>query len=849
MNSMANSQIDIKRLSFPNADAQLLLGLKGDKGDTGDKGDKGDTGDTGNGIASITHTGTSGAVKTYTITFTDGTSQTYDVTDGQVTTEQMDTAIDNAVTNLKSELKNYNAYDILHDVGSFANSTSRTVTFSWNTEKTQCTVSGTATGGFAFNNIRNDSSSLPSGIVAGETYTVVYEATDSDIVLEFVAYLDGATSGGVSTVIKKSSEYTVPANCTGLNIRLRVDNGEIADGIVNRIALINTLSNSDLKKKIDKNYSDLIFDESNLYELFDLSSVSWNSGTQINSNGAEGTNAKASAMGIYVFCSKGSRFWVDAGYKFNIAIYASPLTSSLSEYNTWRTEQFVIPNDGYVKISVVNAYNTTVVTPEIAKSVLHGMVISQSRADKYKSEVNSIVDFDSVELENGTLNPDGSEASATNRIRSASGVYCKKGMVLVNKLGVSINWRNYNDEACTDFFSAGASFSTDNITIGDSKYYKFVIQRNNYLNGNLSQYLGLTDNNLQREQEARIEALEFATKPLSGMPVVFPPSSPYHYQGSEITETIINGSGNLLTPLYALYDALEAAHPNHITKEVIGYDQSGLYEIRAYTIQQHKAPITKPTVLWISGVHGSETYTHTATYMFVKELLENHDNDDVLGFIWRNCIFKVVPIGNPWGLANGASRYNSRGVNLNRNFNADWIYSEDEYNNSGSAPESEAETQAIVNFVKANSGALFAVNKHDSGADLSGSGRIAYTVDDFRVDLNILRAFYAQMQTAMLKNYPWIEENRPSCGYTLMFSDLNTATDHGTMDKWFSTVGQHGCLLEVSRPDDSGYTANKKQDFIQMNLETSVNMISSVLEQNRLMMSSDAVWYKYSVIE
>jgi hypothetical protein len=104
MNSMANSQIDIKRLSFPNADAQLLLGLKGDKGDTGDKGDKGDTGDTGNGIASITHTGTSGAVKTYTITFTDGTSQTYDVTDGQVTTEQMNTAIDNAVTDVKSDI-------------------------------------------------------------------------------------------------------------------------------------------------------------------------------------------------------------------------------------------------------------------------------------------------------------------------------------------------------------------------------------------------------------------------------------------------------------------------------------------------------------------------------------------------------------------------------------------------------------------------------------------------------------------------------------------------------------------------------------------------------------------------
>ena len=88
------------------SDGVLTLGIP--KGDKGEKGDsvKGDKGDTGNGIASITHTGTSGAVKTYTITFTDGTSQTYDVTDGQVTTEQMDTAIDNAVTDLKSDLNN-----------------------------------------------------------------------------------------------------------------------------------------------------------------------------------------------------------------------------------------------------------------------------------------------------------------------------------------------------------------------------------------------------------------------------------------------------------------------------------------------------------------------------------------------------------------------------------------------------------------------------------------------------------------------------------------------------------------------------------------------------------------------
>lgn len=753
------------------------------------------------------------------------------------------------ITGLKSDLKNYNVYDMLHDVGTFANSTSKTVIFSWNTEKTQCAVNGTATGGFAFNNIRYDASTLPLGFEAGKTYPVIYETTDSDIVLEMIAYLDGATSGGVSTIIKESSEYAVPTNCTGLNIRLRVDSGKTADGTVNKIAIINTLSNSDLKKNIDENYSDLIFDESNLYNQFDLSTLIWTEGKQVNSNGAEGNNSKASAC-MYLFAPKGSRFYVLYGFMFNIATYSAPTASAKTDYRTWGTDEYITSTDCYVKISIINKDNSTAVTSEIAKSVLRGLVIANTKANDYKSEVQSIVDFLNIPLENGTINPDGSMADATNRVRSARTVFLKKNMVIKNPSGVSVNWRNYNDEEGADFFSSGGSWTTGDITVGDNKYYKFIFQKNNYMNGRLSQYLSMDNNNIQKDHETRIEALEFIAQPLRGMPIVFPPSSPYHYNGSAITETIINGSGNLLAPLYDLYDALETAHPNHITKELLGYDQSGLYEIRAYTIQQHQAPISKPVILWVSGVHASETYTHTTTYMFVKELLENHDNDDVLGFIWRNCVFKVIPIGNPWGLANGASRYNSRGVNLNRNFNADWEYSTDEYNNSGSAPESEAETQAIVDFVNSNlSSAIFAVNKHDSGTDVSLSGRIAYSVDDFRIDLNILRVFYAQMQTVMLKNYPWLSQNRPSSDYTMMFNSLSTATDHGTMDKWFSTVGLHGCLLEVSRPDDTGYTADKKQDFLQMNLEVSVNMISAMLEKNQLLLSSDAVWYKYNVVE
>ena len=336
---------------------------------------------------------------------------------------------------------------------------------------------------------------------------------------------------------------------------------------------------------------------------------------------------------------------------------------------------------------------------------------------------------------------------------------------------------------------------------------------------------------------------------LKGTPILFPPSEPYKYTGEPITEQFLTGTGNLLTPLYSLYDALESEYSSYMTKEVIGYDQSGLYEMRCYTITQYDGASNRPVILWISGVHASERYTHTSTYAFVKELLENHETDDVLGFIWRNCTLKVVPIANPWGLANGASRYNSRGVNLNRNFPCDWVYSDEEYSNSGASPGSEAETQNIMTLITANPNALFAVNRHDSGTLATESGRMAYIVDAFKIDVNVLRAFFATMQNVIPNSYPWIITGRPSSAYETIFSTLSNDATPGMMDKWFNMYGTHGCLLEISRPDSSGYTADKQQDFLKINLEIVINMLASVLMQNQLIVSADDLWTKYPMPE
>ena len=347
------------------------------------------------------------------------------------------------------------------------------------------------------------------------------------------------------------------------------------------------------------------------------------------------------------------------------------------------------------------------------------------------------------------------------------------------------------------------------------------------------------------ETEARTEVLE--KKPLSVFPVVFPPSAPYVYDGADITTDFINGTGDMLTPYYALFDGLVANYGNHISRDQdVGMDESNTYAIRSYTIGQFSSTSNKPVILWLAGIHASEPYTLTATYAMCKELLENHDTDEVLGFIWRNCALKVVPVCNPWGLANGGQRYNSGEVNLNRDFPVDWQYSSDQYDKTGDTYASQAETQALMSYINANSNALFVVTKHDSDYYTDASGKIAYSVDNFKTDMNVLRANYAQMHMLLLKKYSWIKANRSSTDYTNLFNNLSTNATHGSMNKWFNSIGVHGCLLEVTRPKSGDYTADKQQDFIQINLELSVNMLASILQQNALLQANNEVWNQYS---
>jgi hypothetical protein len=76
----------------------------------------------------------------------------------------------------------------------------------------------------------------------------------------------------------------------------------------------------------------------------------------------------------------------------------------------------------------------------------------------------------------------------------------------------------------------------------------------------------------------------------------------------------------------------------------------------------------------------------------------------------------VVPVVNPWGF-NELEYKNYNGVNLNRNYDGDWVEIEDPTNREygGAEPFDQVETQYIRSIVLANTDALYFCDFHTNG--------------------------------------------------------------------------------------------------------------------------------------
>ena len=168
-----------------------------------------------------------------------------------------------------------------------------------------------------------------------------------------------------------------------------------------------------------------------------------------------------------------------------------------------------------------------------------------------------------------------------------------------------------------------------------------------------------------------------------------PPTMPATFKGK-------NGVPDSYDPdeqLAALVDPL--VDNKYVTKESRGKDQSGQYDIWCYKLTPENP---EKSLFLTANIHGNE---YTAFYWMTQfmDMVVNHWREyPQLAALRKNIELVIVPIANPWGFAN-QKRYNSRDVDLSRNFNYNWGQVFDEYP-QGPEPWSEAEAVIIRDLME-----------------------------------------------------------------------------------------------------------------------------------------------------
>ena len=129
----------------------------------------------------------------------------------------------------------------------------------------------------------------------------------------------------------------------------------------------------------------------------------------------------------------------------------------------------------------------------------------------------------------------------------------------------------------------------------------------------------------------------------------------------------------------------------------------------------HVDDVKKPKYLILSGIHGKEKNAIISTYRFVRDVLNGHN---VPSRFREGVELHVLPTGTPDAI-DATSRISTNKVNINRNFDWEWVKetidaSTGEY--TGASAASEKETQAIVNWLKENADAELFLDMHNSNS-------------------------------------------------------------------------------------------------------------------------------------
>ena len=185
---------------------------------------------------------------------------------------------------------------------------------------------------------------------------------------------------------------------------------------------------------------------------------------------------------------------------------------------------------------------------------------------------------------------------------------------------------------------------------------------------------------------------------------------------------------------WKLWDDLMNENPSYITKTLLGKDTSNTYDIYKYVFEPSNY---KKTVIIHCNTHGNEVLGQKIFYRFMVHICKDYKTVPQLAYMRNNIRFIVLPLVNPWGLANN-TRDNVNSVNINQNFDNNWD-SVPSSNNKGTAPFSEKESQYVRDVIQTykDDTCLF-VDIHNTGIQEGENYYCGYTSEG-SINPNIFR--------------------------------------------------------------------------------------------------------------
>ena len=118
------------------------------------------------------------------------------------------------------------------------------------------------------------------------------------------------------------------------------------------------------------------------------------------------------------------------------------------------------------------------------------------------------------------------------------------------------------------------------------------------------------------------------------------------------------------------FEPLRLANPDYVTRVNLGKDESGLYDVWRYSFTPKDY---KKTIVLSSCMHGTEVTLMVAMLRFLDALLNDSEKYPDIAYIRNNVRIIYIPFVNPWGVnQTPRTRYNSNGVDINRNFGYRW---------------------------------------------------------------------------------------------------------------------------------------------------------------------------------